>query len=68
MNNIVFILLIIFFIIILLFSLKIVFYIINFYYPMFSDIDIDCKNRRWGCCNDNITPKLDFNGSNCRGF
>jgi len=27
-----------------------------------------CYWRRWGCCNDNITPKLDIFGSNCRGF
>lgn len=34
----------------------------------FSDIDIDCKYRRFGCCPDDLTPKLDTFGSNCRGF
>lgn len=29
---------------------------------------ISCYWRRWGCCNDNLTPKLDIVGSNCRGF
>jgi len=29
---------------------------------------ISCYWRRWGCCNDNLTPKLDIFGSNCRGF
>ena len=28
----------------------------------------DCKLTRWGCCNDSLTPKLDQDGSNCRGF
>lgn len=30
--------------------------------------NISCYWRRWGCCNDNTTPKLDIFGSNCRGF
>lgn len=43
--------------------------LINYLKPIeFTDINTDCKYRRWGCCNDNITPKYDFNGSNCRGF
>lgn len=29
---------------------------------------LTCFNKRWGCCNDNYTPKLDIFGSNCRGF
>jgi len=29
---------------------------------------VSCINRRFGCCNDNYTPKLDIFGSNCRGF
>jgi len=33
-----------------------------------NDYNISCYWRRWGCCNDNITPKLDIFGSNCRGF
>jgi len=27
-----------------------------------------CLWNRYGCCNDNLTPKLDVWGSNCRGF
>jgi hypothetical protein len=38
------------------------------YDPEFSNIKINCKYRRWGCCKDNVTPKLDINGTNCRGF
>lgn len=34
----------------------------------FTDINTDCKYRRYGCCPDNLTPKLDTFGSNCRGF
>jgi hypothetical protein len=40
-------------------------------YPLdikFSNINTECKYRRFGCCDDKITPKLDFMGSNCRGF
>jgi hypothetical protein len=29
---------------------------------------VSCKWRRWGCCNDQVTPKLNIFGSNCRGF
>ena len=29
---------------------------------------ISCFKRRFGCCPDNYTPKLDIFGSNCRGF
>jgi len=34
----------------------------------FSDKDTNCKYLRYGCCPDNLTPKLDTFGSNCRGF
>jgi hypothetical protein len=34
----------------------------------FSNIETNCLYRRWGCCNDKITPKYDDKGSNCRGF
>ena len=30
--------------------------------------NISCYWRRWGCCNDELTPKLDIFGSNCIGF
>lgn len=33
-----------------------------------STIKTDCYHRRWGCCPDKLTPKLDPQGSNCRGF
>ena len=33
-----------------------------------NNSNISCYWRRWGCCNDNTTPKLDIFGSNCRGF
>lgn len=29
---------------------------------------LTCYDKRFGCCNDNYTPKLDVFGSNCRGF
>ena len=25
----------------------------------------DCKNTRWGCCQDNLIPKYDPMGTNC---
>lgn len=31
----------------------------------FSDFETGCKPTRYGCCNDNITTKLDTWGSNC---
>ena len=31
----------------------------------YNDISTDCKLRRWGCCDDKITPKLDSEGTNC---
>jgi len=34
----------------------------------FSNIETNCLYRRWGCCNDKITPRLDPEGTNCRGF
>lgn len=43
------------------------FYIIN-KEPDFSDINDDCRYKRFGCCNDKLTPKLDQDGTNCRGF
>jgi len=30
--------------------------------------ETECKDMRWGCCEDELTPKLDDQGSNCRGF
>lgn len=35
---------------------------------IFSDIDPDCRLKRFGCCNDKITARLDQDGTNCRGF
>lgn len=34
----------------------------------FTDINTGCLYRRFGCCNDKLTPKLDQEGTNCRGF
>ena len=31
-------------------------------------IHAECKYKRWGCCNDNLTVRLDPDGTNCRGF
>lgn len=48
-----------------------IFFFINIkkiYDREFSNVKISCKYRRWGCCKDNLTPKLDINGTNCRGF
>jgi hypothetical protein len=33
-----------------------------------QNIEAGCKYKRYGCCNDNLTTKLDQNGTNCRGF
>lgn len=34
----------------------------------FSPIKNGCLYKRWGCCPDKLTTKLDPEGSNCRGF
>ncbi len=65
MNSILFIALTIFSIFILVIIIRMLLYIINFYFPLFSDIKTECIYRRWGCCNDNLTPKLDQDGTNC---
>lgn len=60
MNNIIIILLIILLIILII-----------FYFTRKNSSDIftsNCLNKRFGCCNDEITPKLDQIGTNCRGF
>jgi hypothetical protein len=52
-------------------TISIIIYFIHELYPLkpqFTNINTDCKYRRFGCCKDKITPKLDFMGSNCRGF
>ncbi len=38
-----------------------------FYYPYFPfDESLgNCLWKRWGCCEDNITPKYDPDGTNC---
>ena len=50
-----------------------VFLAIIAYYPYNNSdfdevIDTDCKYKRWGCCNDKLTTRLDPDGTNCRGF
>jgi hypothetical protein len=57
---IIFLIIIIIIIIILFISHK-KFYNLKNYNP-------SCHLRRWGCCNDNLTAKLNIFGSNCRGF
>ncbi len=55
---------------ILSFLIVFVFYIIFvklFIKPLVT-VNVDCKYRRYGCCEDKLTPKLDPFGSNCRGF
>lgn len=37
-------------------------------YIKFSDIEVSCYYKRWGCCKDKLTEKLDPLGTNCRGF
>ena len=52
----------------------IVFLLLGYYFytinkePEFSDINDDCRYKRFGCCNDKLTPRLDQDGTNCRGF
>ena len=36
--------------------------------PTFDITNTDCKYQEHGCCNDKLTAKLDYQGSNCRGF
>jgi uncharacterized protein YxeA len=60
-------LIIIIILIIIIFLSLYYFYSIN-KEPHFSEINDDCLYKRFGCCNDKLTPKLDQNGSNCRGF
>jgi hypothetical protein len=35
---------------------------------VFSDVNEGCLYKRFGCCNDKLTTKLDQDGTNCRGF
>ncbi len=64
-------LLIFFIIIIIILSLILFYYIyetslINYEYNTIKETE--CKDTRWGCCDDKLTPKYDDQGSNCRGF
>jgi hypothetical protein len=34
----------------------------------FNSIQTGCLYKRWGCCPDKLTTKLDPQESNCRGF
>jgi hypothetical protein len=34
----------------------------------YSSIERGCLSKRWGCCPDKLTTKLDPQGTNCRGF
>ena len=56
-------------IILIIFIISLILFISNKYYTINNiNYTVSCKWRRWGCCSDNITPKLDIFGSNCRGF
>lgn len=47
----------------------IIVYIIYINRPIeFTDIKTGCLYKRWGCCNDKLTPRLDPEGTNCKGF
>jgi uncharacterized membrane protein YukC len=61
----IFIIIIIIIIIILIFYYY--FFRINKEY-IFSNINDGCLYKRYGCCDDKLTAKLDQNGTNCRGF
>ena len=62
------------FIIIFIIILIVIFILTGYYLyttykgPQFSDINDSCLYRRFGCCGDMLTPKLDQEGTNCRGF
>ena len=61
----------IFYIILFIFIILIIIYLIMWWKDnilTFTDVNTDCKYRRFGCCPDDLTPKLDIFGSNCRGF
>ena len=68
--NISIFLIFIIFIICIYFTIYIL-YILYLKYKILQEqnkVEKDCKITRWGCCNDDLTPKLDIDGSNCRGF
>lgn len=58
----------------ILITIIIIFALLGYYFytinkkPDFSDINDNCMYKRFGCCNDKLTPKLDQGGTNCRGF
>ena len=61
----------IFFIILIIF---IIIYLTYIYYNNnnndihFTEINDNCLYKRFGCCGDRLTPRLDQDGTNCRGF
>jgi hypothetical protein len=64
------ILILIFFLVILYFIVYII-YILYLKYEIKENEDAvqkNCKLTRWGCCPDKLTPRLDPDGTNCRGF
>jgi uncharacterized protein YxeA len=60
------------FLVILIFIILVILAIIGYYSYNKSEfnevIEADCKYKRWGCCNDKLTTRLDQDGTNCRGF
>ena len=53
---------------IILFSIIIIYLIFHKFNNNNNDILNGCLYNRYGCCTDKLTPKLDQNGTNCRGF
>ncbi len=53
---------------ILFILLSLLYQIYRFYFPYFPDNAAfdNCLWTRWGCCKDQITPKYDIDGSNCK--
>ena len=52
--------------IIILFLILFLVYYKKYINPSFSDIKDECIYNRHGCCDDNLTTKLDQQGTNCR--
>jgi len=53
---------------ILFLFLILLFIIYNIYFRTSKKNECISPCRMYGCCSDKITPKLDEDGSNCRGF
>jgi len=54
-----------FFIMVLSVILFLFFLIVSQEQRFFQPLRFGCMWKRWGCCPDNLTTRLDQNGSNC---